>query len=132
MGSEWGLGPLRIGSTTAEISAIHWFAASRLRRRRQVRHRRPARVDERRSAATPARWSHIASRMSEQAAPNPGTSCGGALGEDGRPGERSDGERTGPEHPANPVEVREGKPAPDAEGELGRRLRTRAWRREGR
>jgi hypothetical protein len=38
MGSEWGLGPLRIGWTTADISAIHWFAASRLRRRRQSRH----------------------------------------------------------------------------------------------
>jgi hypothetical protein len=31
MGSEWGLRPLTIGSTTAEVSAIHWFAASRLR-----------------------------------------------------------------------------------------------------
>jgi hypothetical protein len=37
-GSEWGLGRLRIGSTTADVSAIHWFAASRLRRRRQSRH----------------------------------------------------------------------------------------------
>jgi len=33
MGSQWGLRPFRIGSTTAEVSAIHWFAASRLRRR---------------------------------------------------------------------------------------------------
>jgi hypothetical protein len=32
MGSEWGLRPLRIGSTTEEVSAIHWFVASRLRR----------------------------------------------------------------------------------------------------
>jgi len=38
MGSEWGLGPLRIGSTTADVSAIHWFAGSRLRRRGQSRH----------------------------------------------------------------------------------------------
>ncbi len=38
MGSEWGLGRLRIGSTTADVSAIHWFAASRLRRRGQSRH----------------------------------------------------------------------------------------------
>jgi hypothetical protein len=36
MGSEWGLGRLRIGSTTADVSAIHWFAASRLRRARAV------------------------------------------------------------------------------------------------
>jgi hypothetical protein len=38
MGSEWGLGRLRIGWTTADISAIHWFAASRLRMRGQSRH----------------------------------------------------------------------------------------------
>ncbi len=38
MGSEWGLGPLRIGSTTADVSAIHWFAANRLPRRGQYRH----------------------------------------------------------------------------------------------
>jgi hypothetical protein len=36
MGSEWGLGPLKIGRTTAEVSAIHWLAASRLRRRRPL------------------------------------------------------------------------------------------------
>ena len=36
MGSEWGLGRLRIASTTAEVLAIHWFAASRLRLRGAV------------------------------------------------------------------------------------------------
>jgi hypothetical protein len=36
MGSEWGLGPLRIGSTTADVSAIHWFAASRAPKARAV------------------------------------------------------------------------------------------------
>jgi hypothetical protein len=91
-GSEWGLGPLRIGSTTADVSAIHWFAASRLRRRRHRHRRRSARADERRSAATPARRSHLESRTSEQPAPNPGTSCRGALGKVRRPRERSPGE----------------------------------------
>jgi hypothetical protein len=38
MGSECGLGRLKIGSTTADVSAIHWFAASRLPRRGQSRH----------------------------------------------------------------------------------------------
>jgi hypothetical protein len=38
MGSQWGLGRLRIGSTTADVSAIQWFAASMLRRRGQSRH----------------------------------------------------------------------------------------------
>ena len=39
--------------------------------------------------------------------PNPGTSWRGVLGEDGRPGERSDGERSGPEHPVSAVYDRE-------------------------
>lgn len=56
-----------------------------------------------------------ASRTSEQTAPNSGTSWRGAPGGDGRPGERSDGERTGPEHPVSAVVAREGLPAPDAE-----------------
>jgi len=126
-GSEWGLGPLRIGSTTAEVSAIHWFAASRLRRRRQVRYRRSARA----ASGDPRRHRPMipfASRMSEQTAPNPGTSCGGALGEDGRPGEGSDGKPSGPEHQARRGD-HEVMPAPDAKDELGRRLRPRARRR---
>ena len=75
MGSEWGLRPLRVGSTTAEVSAIHWFAASRLRRRRHPRHRRLARASQRRSAATPGTTVKDASRTSDETAPNPGTSC---------------------------------------------------------
>jgi hypothetical protein len=105
MGGEWGLGRLKIGSTTADVSAIHWFAASRLRGRGQSR-RRSARADERRPAAAPATVPG-ASRTGEQTAPNPGTSWRGALGEDWRPGERSDGERSGPEHPVGAVDDRE-------------------------
>jgi hypothetical protein len=53
--------------------------------------RRSARADERRSAATPAQWSTSRAGRSEQTAPNPGTSWRGALGDHGRPDERSDG-----------------------------------------
>src|SRR5215211_184785 len=48
-----------------------------------------------------------ASRTGEQTAPNPGTSWRGALGEDGRPGERSDNERSGPEHQVSAVDDHE-------------------------
>jgi hypothetical protein len=48
-----------------------------------------------------------ASRTGEQTAPNPGTSWRGALGEDGRPDERSDSERSEPEHLVSAVDDRE-------------------------
>jgi len=53
------------------------------------------------------RPSQARNRTGEPTAPNPGTSWRGALGEDGRPGERSDGERSGPEHPVIAVDDRE-------------------------
>jgi hypothetical protein len=116
----------------AEVSAIHWFAASRLRGRRQARHRRSARADRRRSAAAPVRRSHIASRTTEQTAPNPGTSwrrrarrklmAGRALerraDETGAPGEA----RGRPRWDARPRPM----------DELGRRLRMPARRRKRR
>jgi hypothetical protein len=43
MGTEWGLGPLKIEQTTEDVTAIHRLAASRLRGRRLPRHRRPVR-----------------------------------------------------------------------------------------
>jgi hypothetical protein len=99
-----------------------WFAASRLRRRRQVRHRRSARADKRRSTETPARRSKTRAGRARHTAPNPGTSWRGALGGDGRPEERSEGERTGPEHPVNP----RGGPRTDARAGCRRRARPAA------
>jgi hypothetical protein len=88
MGSEWGLRPLRIGPTTAEVTAIHWSPRADsggdgtlatggrlgLPSRDPRQHRRDG---------------QSASRTSEQTAPNPGTSWRGALGEHGGPGDRS-------------------------------------------
>jgi hypothetical protein len=68
--------------------------------------RRSARADERRPAAAPAERSKTR-RTNEQTAPNPGTSWRGALGEDGRPDERSDGERSDRERPVSAVDDRE-------------------------
>jgi hypothetical protein len=118
MGSEWGAVPLRIGPTTGQITAIH------LVRREQapkatVRHRRSARADKRRSTETPARRSKTRAGRARHTAPNPGTSWRGPLGGDGRPDERSEGERTGPEHPVNP----RGGPRTDARAGCRRRAR---------
>jgi hypothetical protein len=91
MGSEWGLRPLTIGSTTAEVLAIHWLAASRLLK--ATASSPPAVGSGRRAeiCGDTGAMVHIASRTSEQTAPNLGTSWRGTLGEDGRPNERSDG-----------------------------------------
>jgi hypothetical protein len=43
-GTEWGPAALNIEQTTADVSAIHRLAASRLRARRLSRHRQPART----------------------------------------------------------------------------------------
>jgi hypothetical protein len=87
--------------------AIHWFAASRLRRRRhlaigdrlgltsgdprQYRRNGPGREPD-----EPSKWppkpGHLTSRRARRRR---------------RPGERSDGERSGPEHPGEPVDDRE-------------------------
>jgi hypothetical protein len=107
MGSEWGLGPLRIGSATEDISAIHWFAASRLRRRGQSRHPAVGSGSRAETRGSTGGTVQDTSRTNEKTAPNPGTSRRGALGEDGRPDERSDGERSEPEHPVSAVGNRE-------------------------
>jgi len=57
-----------------------------------------------------------ASRTSEADGPDPGHLRGGELGGDGRPHERSDGERTGPDRSVTSADDREGIPAPDAGG----------------
>jgi hypothetical protein len=71
-----------------------------------------------------------ASRMSEADGPELGHLRGGELEGDGRPSERSDGERKGPEHQVSPGDNRQGMPAPEAEGEVGWRLKEHARRRE--
>lgn len=73
-----------------------------------------------------------ASRTSVADGPEPGHLKGGALGGDGRPSERSEGERTGPEHQVSIVDDRQGMPAQDAGGDLGQSTRTRARGDEGR
>jgi hypothetical protein len=54
MGSEWGLGALRIGSTTPDVSAIHWSPRAGSQGEGSLATRRSARADERRPAAAPA------------------------------------------------------------------------------
>jgi hypothetical protein len=107
MGSEWGLGRLRIGSTTADVSAIHWFAASRLPKARAVSPPGGRLGLTSGDFGSTCRTVQDASRTGEQTAPNPGTSWRGALGEDGRPDERSDSERSEPEHLVSAVDDRE-------------------------
>jgi hypothetical protein len=106
MRSEWGLGPLTIGSTNSRRLDDPPVAASGLRRRGQSRNRQPARADERRPAATQARPAQ-ARADGRTTAPNPGTSWRGELGEDGRPDERSASERSEPERPVSAVDNRE-------------------------
>src|SRR5215207_9624051 len=87
---------------------------------------------KRRSAGRPASRSVTRARRAIRTAPNSGTSRRGALGANGRPEERSDGERDGTEDARNDRGVREGARGRMTEGELGRRPEdaVRAARRE--
>jgi len=107
MGSEWRLAPLRIGSTTAEVSAIHWFVACRLRGRRQSRHRRSVGADERRSAAAPARWCHIAAGRANRRPRTRAPPCGGVRGEHGGRACARTASDAGPEHRGEPADDHE-------------------------
>jgi hypothetical protein len=84
------------------------------------------------SAARPAPRSVTRAGRAIRTAPNSGTSRRGALGANGRPEERSDGERDGTEDAGNDRGVREGALSRMTEGELGRRPEgaVRAARRE--
>jgi hypothetical protein len=78
MGSEWGVignsDPSGSTPRTEEVSAIHWFAASRSPKATQSPNRRPARAPQQKVRGTIGATVKDASRESEQTAPNPGTS----------------------------------------------------------
>jgi hypothetical protein len=122
MGTKWALGPFTIEQTTEDVTAIHRLAASRHPRAngflatgsrlgnpsgdsRQGRRHGHGRAPDERSGRPRIRAPH----------------GGGALGVNGRPEERSGGERTGPKRWVRTADHREGSPAPDCRGELGRR-----------
>jgi hypothetical protein len=107
MGSEWGLGRLRIGSQQQTSRRSSGSPREGSEGEGSLATRRSARADERETRGSTGGTVQDASRTGEQTAPNPGTSWRGALGEDGRPDERSDGERSGPEHPVSAVDDRE-------------------------
>src|SRR6266511_1151051 len=125
MRSEWGLignsHPSGSASRKAEVSAIHWFAASRLRRRRHGfagggRFGSPSG-----GPRPPARRSKTRAERARQTAPNPGAS------EEGEPEEKEAGRALrrradGTGAPGEPVDDREGMPAPVADREFGRWL----------
>jgi hypothetical protein len=90
MGSEWGLRPLTIGG---QLQKSRRSTGSPRAGSEGDGNSPPAVGSGRRAeiCGDTGAMVHIASRTSEQTAPNLGTSWRGTLGEDGRPDERSDG-----------------------------------------